>query len=74
MADPTGYFPDGHGGKMIPSYNTATPGVGGAIGDAIKALARALAPKSITQRGAQLQQQEQQATGQAPPQQLGNQF
>ena len=35
-----------------PAYNQATPGVGGAISDVVKAAAGAMAPKAITQQGA----------------------
>lgn len=35
-----------------PTYNRATPGMGGAISDAVKAIAGAGAPKSITQQTA----------------------
>lgn len=33
----------------MPTYNRATPGVGGAISDVVKAAAGAMAPKSVTQ-------------------------
>lgn len=33
-----------------PTFNRATPGVGGAISDAVKAAAGAMAPKSVTQQ------------------------
>jgi hypothetical protein len=33
----------------VPTYNRATPGVGGAISDAVKAVAGATAPKSVTE-------------------------
>lgn len=33
----------------VPSYNRATPGVGGAISDAVKAVAGATAPRSVTE-------------------------
>jgi hypothetical protein len=33
-----------------PTFNRATPGVGGAISDAVKAAAGAMAPKAITQQ------------------------
>lgn len=33
----------------VPTYNRATPGMGGAISDAVKAAAGAMAPKSVTQ-------------------------
>ena len=51
MAQPVDY----QGGK--PVYNQATPGVGGAIKDAVDAAARAMAPKSVTE----IRQREQQA-------------
>jgi hypothetical protein len=35
-----------------PTYNRASPGVGGAISDAVKAAASAVAPKAITQQNA----------------------
>jgi hypothetical protein len=33
-----------------PTFNRATPGVGGAISDAVKAAAGAMAPKAVTQQ------------------------
>jgi hypothetical protein len=42
-----------------PAVNRATPGLGGAISDAVGAVAKAVAPKSITQQSARLAAQEQ---------------
>jgi hypothetical protein len=42
----------------VPVYNRATPGVTGAISDAVKAAANVAAPKSITQRQQALAAQE----------------
>jgi len=41
-----------------PAINRATPGLGGAISDAVKAVAGVTAPKSITQQNARLAAQE----------------
>jgi|HubBroStandDraft_4_1064222.scaffolds.fasta_scaffold67322_3 hypothetical protein len=49
-----------------PPATAASPGIGGAIMDAVKALAAALAPKSITGAGARQKANEQQAEGQQP--------
>lgn len=34
----------------VPTYNRATPGMGGAISDAVKAASGAMAPKAVTQQ------------------------
>jgi hypothetical protein len=71
---PVDYRP-GPGGQQIPVYSQASPGIGGAIMDAIRALAGALGPKSITQAPARMKQQEQQAGSLPPPAGgLGDQF
>ncbi len=77
-SQPVDYRP-GPNGEQIPIYNNATPGIGGAIMDAVKALAMAFAPKSITQAPARMKQQEATASGDSAsgaPQtsDLGNQF
>ena len=74
-----GNVPQGQPPGLVPVYNQASPGVGGSIQDAVKALAMALAPKSITQRSARLKQSGEQAEGGGTPSQsqttdLGNQF
>lgn len=68
MADPTEYRYNQQG-QPVPSYNQASPGIGGAISDAIKALAMAFAPKALTQRKPKIDQ----AVADADPT-LGNQF
>jgi hypothetical protein len=40
----------------IPRYDNASPGVGGAIKDFVSAAARAIAPRSITQRQGKIDQ------------------
>jgi hypothetical protein len=72
-------FRGGPNGEQIPVYNNATPGFSGAILDAVRALAMALAPKSVTQAIPRHKQQEAQAEGMTAsnsPQStdLGNQF
>jgi len=52
---------------------SGSPGVGGAISDAVSALQKAFAPKSLTQRGQKLDQQIDEESG-APASSLGNQF
>jgi hypothetical protein len=42
----------------VPVANRATPGVGGAISDAVKAIAGATAPRSVTQQSQRLAAQE----------------
>jgi hypothetical protein len=49
----------------------ASPGIGGAISDAIGAAAKAFGPKAITQRKAKLDSQEAEANGDKP---LGESF
>lgn len=56
-----------------PSSSPGSPGVSGAIKDAIAALAQALAPKSITQRKAKVDQAVAQGSGAAGGS-LGDQF
>lgn len=57
------------GGKVVKqkppvtAKNTASPGVSGAIKDAIGALGKATAPKSITQRKSRLDKQIEDAGG-----------
>lgn len=41
-----------------PTFNRATPGISGAISDAVKAVSGAVAPKAITQQNARLAAQE----------------
>lgn len=41
---------------VLQAQAPATPGVSGAIGDMVKALASAFAPRAITQRGARVAQ------------------
>lgn len=78
MADQIQPIAQGPNGEPI--YNNATPGFGGAILDAIKALAMAVSPRSITQAPGRRAMQERAAEGgptvsQAPQtSDLGNQF
>lgn len=75
MADPIDFrapMPNQSQGQQVPVYSQASPGVGGAIQDAIKALAMALSPKALTQRRANIDQQVSQADPAANT--LGNQF
>lgn len=70
MADPT----------EDPQYNAAgvrqvhsgTPGISGAIGDMIAALAQAFAPRGLTQRGPMINQTVDQQAG--PPSDLASQL
>lgn len=48
MAEPVDYVP-GPNGQMIPHYQQASPGIGGAIQDLLRVLLPALAPRSVTQ-------------------------
>lgn len=57
---------------VLQARPTATPGVGGAISDVVAALARAFAPKGITQRGNTVSQAIDSASG--APTSLGSQF
>jgi hypothetical protein len=41
-------------GEVVTTPTMGTPGILGAIHDAVKAIARTVAPKSITQRGAKV--------------------
>lgn len=68
--DPNHYVDPSTGKLQIAS---GSPGLGGAISDAIKALASAFAPKAITQRPTQIEQTVNDATG-AQSQPLGQQF
>lgn len=70
MADPTDYRYNAQG-QPVPSYNQATPGFSGAILDFVRALAGAMAPRSVTQRRANI---EQQTNAASDPNSLGNQF
>lgn len=72
--EPSGYQPR-KDGTVVPVYNTGTPGVAGAISDAIKAIMGALAPRSIMDRRANINQAVDQASAPAPQgQSLGDQF
>lgn len=55
MANPVDY----QNGK--PVYNQASPGIGGAIKDAVSAVARAVAPRSVTQQDQREAQDEDEA-------------
>jgi len=59
---PYDYRP-GANGQQIPMYNNATPGLSGAILDAVRALSMALAPRSIVQAPVRRKMQEAQAEG-----------
>lgn len=60
---------------ILQAQAPASPGVSGAIGDMVKALAAAFAPKSITQRGARVAQGINEGDPQAPASgALGDQF
>lgn len=60
-------------GVLQANSSPATPGVGGAISDAVAALAKAFGPRSITQRGQKVKDAiDRDETGQ--PDALGNQF
>lgn len=52
----------------------AAPGVGGAIGDMVAALASAFAPKGMTQRSQKVNQAVDEASGAPQTSDLGNQF
>lgn len=67
--DPNHYVDPDSGVLQVRS---GTPGISGAISDAIKALAMAFAPKAITQRPQQINQAVDQAD--PGPQSLGQQF
>jgi len=63
--------------RPVPRYNHASPGFVGAIHDAVDALAKAYAPKSLTQRDAKVSQtvaQAQDADSAPPPSSLGDNF
>lgn len=72
---PVDYRP-GANGQQVPVYNNATPGFSGAILDAVRALAMALAPKSVTQAIPRNKQNQAVAEGSMSPHttDLGNQF
>lgn len=71
MADPIDHRYNA-AGQPVPVYSQASPGFGGAIMDAIKALVGATAPRSIVQRKANIDQQVSQADPSSGS--LGNQF
>lgn len=58
--------------EYMPPGSHASPGVGGALHDFIQSISRALAPRSIVQRKAKLDQQQSEAEGTDQP--LGDQF
>lgn len=70
------FDPNGGTAPMAPpgvgGQHAVSPGISGAILDAVAALAKAFAPKGITDRGKVVQQQI--ATGEGAPDSLGNQF
>lgn len=57
-----------------PSSSPGSPGIGGALKDALAAIFMSIAPKSITQRKSALKAQEAQAVGSAAPTGLGSEF
>jgi len=57
-----------------PRYNVATPGVSGAISDAVRALALRFAPRAIVQRRGAINQAVDQASDSPQTTDLGNQF
>jgi hypothetical protein len=65
----------GPDGKPMLSMNHASPGISGAIMDAIAALAHAFAPRAVTQHVPATEQAiAAQSEGTPPQQPLGNQF
>lgn len=75
---PVDYVP-GPNGEPIPHFMNASPGMSGALLDAIRALSQAFAPKAFTQMQARERVNQQQAEGGTTPSQstttdLGNQF
>lgn len=70
------FDPNGGTAPMTPPSgavpHTVSPGISGAILDAVKALAQAFAPKGITDRGKVVKQAIDQ--GEGAPDSLGNQF
>lgn len=76
MPDPVqpAYVTQDANGNQVPTYNQATPGFGGALLDAIRAMAGAVAPKSITQRKAKINQAIDQPSQSPQTTDLGNQF
>jgi hypothetical protein len=73
MADPAYYRTDAQG-NQIPVYRQATPGFGGALLDAIRAITGAVAPQSITQRKQKIDQAVDQPSQSPQTTDLGNQF
>jgi hypothetical protein len=59
---------------LPPNYQAATPGFGGAIMDALRAIVQAAAPRGIMQRGAKIDQAVDQQSGAPQTTDLGNQF
>lgn len=59
-------------GAPMPNQRAISPGISGAIWDAVAALAQAFAPKGITDRGKTVKQAIDQ--GEGAPDSLGNQF
>lgn len=71
MAEPIDYRPpmaNQPAGQQVPVYSGASPGVSGAILDMVRAIAGALSPRALVQRGQNVDQQVNQAQG------LGNQL
>jgi hypothetical protein len=58
----------------VQGQTPASPGVAGAISDMIGALAKAFAPKAITQRGKRIDQAVNEASGAPQTSDLGDQF
>ena len=79
MADPAD---DDSQGTPNHSYNSqgvlqvrnGTPGPAGAISDLVSALARAFAPRALTQRSQKVNQTVDEASGSPQTTDLGNQF
>lgn len=63
------YSPQG-----VLQVRSGTPGAGGAIGDLVAALARAFAPKALTQRSQRVNQAVDEASGSPQSNDLGQQF
>lgn len=71
-SDSTRVMPDG---KVVPSGTHGSPGISGAISDAVAALAGYFAPSSITHRKANIDQAVDDASGDTPaPKSLGSSF
>lgn len=73
MAEPAYYRDDGKGGQ-VPVYSQATPGFAGALLDAIRSMAGAVAPRSIVQRRPLINQAVDQPSQSPQTTDLGNQF